>query len=356
MLTQSGGFFTRELRLATMRHPSGKTLTYACLSLKTVINLMKNFFILSFVLLCVLVSPLVGGEPRPSLKQLIADSKERDGRWHPRVLFSPIEVRKRFYGDEVAFVREVGSLLQTGEATSIRDAYEIIHTLGIGDESVLKVLREQFSSVGTWLQIRFCSILATHPSEENVIFLLDVFEQSDNPIELRVHAAYCLSYFLTELGNFECLEDELKERILHAFLAHLDSDEEFQQRFFGTAKFGDSIAALLGHFGSFAKVALPKIREKFISAQDWDVQNKLQLAWAIVRIDPESCAELKYILQKAVEHESDFVRMEAIVHLETVPPILSEKVIPHLITIIQEDEKISNKRLAAQAIHTLLGG
>ncbi|MCL2710624.1 MAG: hypothetical protein FWE95_07070 [Planctomycetaceae bacterium] len=311
------------------------------------------------VLACLFAVPINAEEPRPTLKQQIEESVKRDRRppgGFSAPNFDPHEVRKRFYGDEATFRREVTALLQSGEDDW--QAHILVMFLDIHEEAISKILRERFASVDPLLQDRFCNLLARHPIKENLEFLVNVLERPDHSASLRVSMAYYLSYF--QRDYFAGFDADLKDRILKTFLACLDDVGEVSYRFGPTSQVGDDIATKLGYFGSFAKPALPKVREKFISMQgdETDVgflSNKLGLAWSIVCIAPEqSDEELEYILQKAVEGKSKDARWEAIHRLETIPVSLSEKVIPVLCTIIQKETSISNKVSAAEALKTLL--
>ena len=325
---------------------------------------MKKTTLLSLpiVWIFLLTFPLAGDEPRPSLKQLIAES--RKDRTNQVIgftgLFSAKDVRKNFFGDEAAFRREVAALLQTGENRDIWDVYFIIVDLDIYDETIFNSLKEIFASLDHSLQIRLCSILASYPDKECLDFLIEVLKQPDYSANLRWHAAYCLSYFTTEKRYFEDLDAELKNGILQTFLSCLDEEEEVHWRFRSfPSKLGDAIAPLLGYYGSFSKPALPKIREKYIAQQDeMDVDDqKIRLAWAILRIAPdapESSGVLEYILRKSADDENDDVRWEAIDLLGTLPSIFFDKTIPCLLAVIQKETSISNKIAAAKAIQTIL--
>jgi len=315
---------------------------------------------LTAAFVCVFAFPVNSGEPRPSLNQLIDESRKRDGPWggYPSPNFDSHEVRKHFYGDEAAFRREVAAMLQSESGEDAGRAHFLIMFLDICDETISRILRERFSSVDPWLQNRFCNLLARHPIRVNIEFLVEILEHPDHSANLRVNVAGYLSDFQREY--FAGFDADLKDRILKAFLACLDDDREVRYRFGQTAKVGDNVARLMGYFGSFAKSALPQIREKFISAQgdETDVNfvgNKLGLAWSIVCIAPEqSDDELEFILQKAMEGKSRHVRWEAIVRLKPIPVSLSERVIPVLCTIIQKETCIENKILAAEAITAIL--
>jgi len=315
---------------------------------------------------CVFAFPVSADETesRPSLKRLINESRDFGfpvtaspsgvppimGRFHAGT------VRKKIFGDESTFLRQVAALLQTGENGDVDDALDLILGLEIDEESVFKILRERFASSDHLLQYRICSILARHPSKENIDFLIEALEQSEG---IRADVAYFLSYFPFEIGYFGRLDAEQKDRILNAFLLLLDDEREIRDRDGTTSKVSDNIASLFGYFGNFAKPALSKIREKFISARDGtdydSIANKLRLAWAIVRIAPEQSGnELEYILQKAVKDKSKEIRCEAIDLLKTVPASLAERVIPSLCTIVQNETRFWNKIRAAEAINAIL--
>ena len=317
-----------------------------------------NLFFLTVLLVCLFVIPLAGDEQRPTLRQLIAASRKDPTN---RVIgfsrnFSVDDVRKNFFGNEVAFCKEVATLLQTNEDDDVWDAYSLIRGLDIRDETISRLLRGKFASSNPWLQINLCSALAGHPSKENIDFLIDVLKQSDYPQNVRYHAAYCLSYFTTEIGYFGSLDTDLKNNILQAFLSCLDSGKEIHCQFrVEQDKLGDCIAHLLGHFESIAAPTLPKIKEKFTSAQG--VKDKLNLAWAIVRIAPESLESsdaLNFLLREAVENKSNYTRGDAIALLETLPEILSDRIVLCLLTVLQKEIDISNKVRAAEVLVVML--
>jgi len=317
-----------------------------------------NLSFLTVTLASVFILSVNAEEPRPSLKQLIAESTKRDGPWggYPSPNFSPHQVRKHFYGDEAAFQREVIELLQSGKDDW--SAHTLIMFLDIGDETTSKILRERFASADAFYKDRFFNLLARHRIKENLEFLVGILECPDHSVSLRASVAYYLSYF--QRRYFEEFDAELKNRIVNAFLACLDDGREVHYRFGEIEKVGNTIAHQIGYFGRFAKSALPKIKEKFISVSENETDidlicTKLQLAWSIVRIAPEQSEnELKYILQNAVEHKSKDVRWEAITLLETVPVSLAERVIPVLCTVIQKETSLSNKVWAADALKAIL--
>ncbi|MCL2742433.1 MAG: hypothetical protein FWE67_01130 [Planctomycetaceae bacterium] len=313
---------------------------------------MKNtlLFFLSAALLGIFIFTVNAEEPRPSLKQLIKESKSF-GPPGSGLSFDPFAVRKHFYGDEAAFRREVAALLETKEDDW--EALTIILFLDIGDKTISKILRDKFASSDLWRQDEICNILSRNRSKENLDFLVEVLKRSE---ELRTDVGYYLSYFQKEY--FEGFDAELKNSILNAFISCLDDEIETTERFGHTCKVGDKIAFFLGYFGSFAKPALPKVKEKFISAQDEDYYSaitKLRLAWSIVRIAPEQCdGELEYILKIAMEDKDKDLRWQAISHLDTIPLVLSERVIPCLCKIIQKETSLSNKIWAADAVKAIL--
>jgi HEAT repeat protein len=308
-----------------------------------------------------LASQLQAEEPRPSLKQLIDDPANRIASpgGYPAPSFDSRSVRENFFGDEAAFRREVVSLLQTGE--NDLTALMLILSLNLGDEAIAKVMREKFASTDSLSRYYICSILARHTNKENIDFLVEVLKQPNHSASLRSSVAYFLSHFHFSSDDhwcyFEGLDDERKNSILNAFMSCLDDEREVHHRFGPTSTVADDVAFHIGYFGSFAEPALPTIKKKYIALQnkDDDVKNKLNLAWSIVRIAPEQCDnELQYILKKAMEDKSKDIRWEAILHLETVPLSLSEKVIPRLYAIIQKETCIRNRIQAADAIKTLL--
>ena len=321
---------------------------------------IMNLFFLVIILTAIFCFSSCTIVTRPSLKQLIAESKNHDGI---RVtgfsgLFSETNVRKRFFGDEAAFLREVAELLQTGDDTDVWDVGHLILSLNIEDENVSKLLRERFVLSDLGLKENICILLARHPfTQENFEFLVGVLEQSDHPAVLRVTVASHLSY--SQMEYFEELDAVLKERIINAFLECLDDDREYQERYGATYKVGDYVASLIGFFGSFARQALPKVKTKFMSVQDEtefsSVVNKLRLACSIVCIVPEQCDdELQYILQKTTGDGTESVRLVAISCLEYVPPSLSENVVPILCATIQKESNINMRIGAAKSLETIL--
>lgn len=322
---------------------------------------MKNvdLLFLAVTLIGVLVFPVdaTESEIRLSLKQLIAESKKQHvNPFGFTGLFSEVEVRKSFFGDEAAFLREVVALLQTDDEKDVFDAYRLIEFLDIRDDTISKIQKAQFSSAGLYLQHTILRCLGKDMNrKEDVVFLLEVLEQSSYPTTLRISAAALLS----KIENFEALDTELKNRILNAHLSYLDDERQVYKRSDDLVTIGDRIAHILGNFGSSAKPALPTIKMKFNSTLEeiefYPVKNKLRLALAIVKIAPEQCdTELEYIIHKSMEDQPKYIRREAIDVLGMVPPRFSERVVPRLCMVIQNETNITNKILAVESIEEIL--
>jgi len=318
-----------------------------------------NFLLLPVVLVCLVVCPVKSDdEPHPSLKKLIAEAKTQ---YEWRVLrtgydFEPIEVRKNFFGNEAGFLREVASLLQEGEDSDIWDAYTLILFLNISDEGILKIVREKFPALSSFVQHRFLLFLTLHQGQNtrNFDFLVTVLQQPEYPPVYRVTIAEGLSKY----KYFESLEVEQKDRILNALLSCLDDDREFLRGYMITfpAKVGDEIAFLLGNLGLSAKAAVPTIRKKLLAAQDNDVHTKLQLSWSVVRILAEPCDELEYLLQIATDYEPEENddRFQAIELLGMIPPNLAEKVVLCLQAAIQKETCITGKLTVIESLRAIL--
>jgi len=316
---------------------------------------MRQFF-LTFTLVCALSFPVNAEESRADLKKLIAESVRRDGKWggYPAPSFSPHEVRKRFYGDEAAFLGEIAALLHTQSEEDKWTAQTFIMFLDIDNETILKIVREQFASVSLPLQLRFCTILSRHLCKDNIVFLANIAKQSNYHVVVRVSAIGCLS----TIEHFEGMDAELQKSILDVLLSNLENEDEFIDKD-SSINYSDRVLFSLGHLGSFAKPALPKIKERFGSIQEPAsavfARSKLDMALSIVRIVPEECNdELDHIIQRAVKDESEEVRWLAICYLSMTPPALAGKVIPSLCAIIQKESCIESKIRAAESIKAIL--
>jgi hypothetical protein len=295
----------------------------------------------------------VNGEEkfRPSLKQLIKESKNQF--YNHTIQFDPFEVRKKFEGNEDDFHNAVIDLLNSGDESDCWNVAHIISFLDIRNEKIYKILREKFHALNhnVFLQSRILYAIAAHScSNENIDFFLSILNHAQSPPAILAQTA-------TLLTTMEYIEEEKKKMILASLIPYLNDEREVRD-FVHSYTLGDDIAFSIGNLGDFAKEALPLIQKKYKSAiknNNNDIFNKLRLACTIVRLNPVLNNEpLKFILQEAMNNESEITRGEAIGMLREFPHNLSKITIPCLYKIIQKESNLENKISATEILKTIL--